>query len=546
MKEETTTARLHPAPPAQAFLDRLASIGRALSHRAQSSSQLEQIFDELLQFHDYSTFWIMAGEPGGTTLSLICQCGIPDGRLPLWQNGITPPCLSTLVFQTGQPIALKDLQRCDMYSRHCALHDTAIQAHLFIPVTRGGLVIGVLGTGTRHRRKFQPEEVHFFAVLSAMLTPLLEEQWLRRPKNRLARILDGAILPELIGTLLDGVFLIQPDSRLTLLNPPDQPLLRDLSEIEKGIFYQQLGDRQPGLLKQLKGGDPRWIEEFELNAPGCIVFRLAAFPLHDETGEFIGALLLINNISNEKARTKKDQLQDRLSTMSVFLDGITHELNNPLAAVSGYLQMLAMRYGGNPAIAEIAGKMTAELNRAIVILKNLIALADRKPLAKVPVQIGRLLQRTIDEEKKDPDLASVSIELAVQPDLPVVYVELENIRQMFRNLIRSAAHKLLVGKGSGSIHIEVRENGGRVQIVFSRALPCFLLNELTSSAFQPEFFDQPDKETADAVSFCPLVVKSHDGHIFCEMSPAGQQIFAVELPAFSDAISLAAFNSPSA
>lgn len=495
---------------------------------------LERIFDLLLGFEDYQAVWIHRRDEKGEGVYIHSHKGLPPELVEAERSLEHAGCIVDFVLRTGQPISLKSMEHCQRLPAALTRGDLPIQGHISIPIRQSGVTIGALNVGTGTRRNFVLQEIQFLVLVAGVISFLFQQDHHRR---LISQVQDSAVdlgLQELVEKIVDGILLMDKEFRVTLINPAGRPFLASLTEFEKGEFFDKLSELQQPLMRDLIQGGQGVVElELTLSGPAGKVVRLTASPRRRADGDFDTVVMIIKDITGEKALARRAQIQTRISSIESLLEGITHELNNPLAAVSGYLQMLHRRYSGDSWISDITEKMERELNRAVVIVRNLVALAQKRPIERVPVQLEQIIGNLVVDLQPLFHKHHVEADLQVDGELPVLYIELDNMRQVFRSLIENSVQKMSEFGQAGLLNVAIRRKPETIQVIFADSQPGVFPAD-SSRLADPATNPGPVEDAEIRLAFCYAVVKNHGGVIYAE-TEAGKGVgFVVELPIYSE------------
>lgn len=533
LKEQTDSTRLEQLIREQ--IQKLAEISQSIGETTQLDVNIEKIFDIILSFNDYCAVWIYLRHPDSGEICLHSYKGLSPQAVEFEKHQDFSDCLVDYVFKTGQVIALKDIEQCRRKALLESIAEHSIRTHLSLPIKDEGKTIGVLNAGTRTKRKYRSQEIQFFVIVANMIGMLLKVSKSQRLIEDSKGQQQDISIQNLIGKIVDGILIMEKDFKVTLINPAGRPFMDGLSEFEKGEFFEKLSEVERIILGNLSAaGRDLFEQEIQLSPPAGKVLRLTATALKSASEEIESILILVKDVTDEKTMARKERIQAKVSSISSLLDGITHELNNPLAAVSGYLQMLQMKYSADDQIADLTGKMERELNRAIIIVRNLVALAEKKPIEKVPVQLGKLMEKVITEYEFLHKEMAIGIHLTVDPAVPVLYAELDNMKQVFRNIIDTNTQKAGASTGAGSLNVIIQNKQDTVQIIFENAGTDLFVRNTAEKSTSELIGDLPEQDMEISLAFCSMVVKNHGGVIYSETGQGRGSGFVIELPIFPE------------
>ena len=131
-----------------------------------------------------------------------------------------------------------------------------------------------------------------------------------------------------------------------------------------------------------------------------------------------------------------------MSAIGQLIAGVAHDLNNPLASVVGFADFLAERPRSAPACASRLAVIQQEAERAANIVRNLLAFARKQEHQRRPTAIRPLLDATLALLRNQLMAHKVEARLEVEPDLPELDVDPNQIQQVFVNLINNAAQAI--------------------------------------------------------------------------------------------------------
>jgi len=254
------------------------------------------------------------------------------------------------------------------------------------------------------------------------------------------------------------------------------------------------------------------------------------------TGE-PGAAILLFEDQSEKRRLQEKLLQsEKMSAIGQLIAGVAHDLNNPLASVVGFSDLLGEAADVPPRLAEPLAVIRQEAERASAIVRNLLSFARRQEGERQLQSIRPILESTHQLLKNQLLAARIQLTLEFEPGLPEVEVHANQIKQVFVNIINNAAQAITSTRA--------KEGGGKIQIV-TKCEPDGLSVNISDNGpgipeavaqrvFEPFFSTKPEGEgTGLGLSICLGIVKEHGGSMTVDPGGAGGgrgATFTVELP----------------
>src|SRR5204862_2932205 len=254
------------------------------------------------------------------------------------------------------------------------------------------------------------------------------------------------------------------------------------------------------------------------------------------TGE-PGAAVLLFEDQSEKRRLQEQLLQsEKMSAIGQLIAGVAHDLNNPLASVVGFSDLLGEAADVPPRLAEPLAVIRQEAERASAIVRNLLSFARRPEGERQLQSIRPILESTHQLLKNQLLAARIELTLTFEPGLPEVAVHANQIKQVFINIINNAAQAIATTR--------LKDGGGRIDIVTKCEPDGLSVNisdngpgipeAVSEHVFEPFFSTKSEGEgTGLGLSICLGIVKEHGGDITVAPGEAGSgrgALFTVELP----------------
>lgn len=248
-----------------------------------------------------------------------------------------------------------------------------------------------------------------------------------------------------------------------------------------------------------------------------------------------GATVLLFEDQTEKRRLQDQLLQsEKMSAIGQLIAGVAHDLNNPLASVVGFSDLLGEAPDVPPRLAEPLAVIRQEAERASAIVRNLLSFARRQEGERQLQSIRPILESTHQLLKNQLLAARIELTLTFEPGLPEVEVHANQIKQVFVNIINNAAQAIATTRfksGGGRIDIVTRCEPDGLSVNISDNGPG-IPETVAHRVFEPFFSTKSEGEgTGLGLSICLGIVKEHGGDIRVDPGGAGRgATFAVELP----------------
>jgi two-component system sensor histidine kinase DctS len=254
------------------------------------------------------------------------------------------------------------------------------------------------------------------------------------------------------------------------------------------------------------------------------------------------------------------QATARLATVGEMASLLSHELNQPLAAISSYatgsmnlLQLqrseaLAGAPHGGGALAEVdplvdlevaMRRIAEQAERAGKVIKSVHDFVHRRDKEREPVAPGALFDAIMPLVALQARKLGVSVQTRIKPELPPVLCDRTMVEQVLLNLARNAMQAMDEARvGDASLALEVRDIAGVHGLPSRQAWLEFLVidvgpgiaPEIAQRLFTP-FFTTKAEGMGLGLSLCRTVVEQHGGFLGFEPNHPQGTIFRFTLPA---------------
>ena len=242
-------------------------------------------------------------------------------------------------------------------------------------------------------------------------------------------------------------------------------------------------------------------------------------------------LCLIRDVTDQKMLQEQLIQSEKMSAIGQLVSGVAHELNNPLAGISAFAQLLLAEKRFPPDQRTAAETIYSEARRASRIVQNLLTFARQHKAEKGPTAINQVLDDTLELRGYELRVRGIDVRREYDESLPDTMADAHQLQQVFLNLITNAEqameqrdghhHRLTVRtrRSGEAIRIEVEDTGA--------GIPANLIERI----FNPFFTTKPTGSgTGLGLSISLGIVREHEGKIWAENAQQGGARFLVELP----------------
>jgi len=239
--------------------------------------------------------------------------------------------------------------------------------------------------------------------------------------------------------------------------------------------------------------------------------------------------MVIDKVILENSRlAMEEQLRhaDRLATIGQLASGIAHELNDPLANILGYAQLMLKSVTDPAQQSDLERIVRSSLN-AREIVRKLLMFARQMPAMMSKIQINKVITDALDLLKSRLEQGKVNIILDLAADLPAITADPSQITQLVTNLAVNAMQAMPKG---GNLTISTALNDKDIILRISDT-GIGMAEDILNKIFLPFYTTKPvGIGTGLGLSVIHGIVTSHNGTIDVTSSVGIGSTFTVTLP----------------
>ena len=268
-------------------------------------------------------------------------------------------------------------------------------------------------------------------------------------------------------------------------------------------------------------------------------FSISLSPMRDEQNAVNSVVVVMTDITDAALLQAKLAHSEKMATIGRLVSGVAHEVNNPLAAILGFTDLLLE----NPEVPGSAREdlqiILQETQRTKDIVQDLLSFARQRPVQRELVQVNSVLRQTI--KLRSYDFASHGVEVVedFEEALAAALGDSQQLQQVFLNILNNAYDAVQEAGQRGRIRIHTRRQAEMIEVAIS--------DNGTGITDPHRIFDpfyttkQVGKGTGLGLSICYGIVRAHGGEIQCWNNEAGAgSTFVVRIPVATEAALAAA------
>lgn len=230
---------------------------------------------------------------------------------------------------------------------------------------------------------------------------------------------------------------------------------------------------------------------------------------------------------------QKEDKKNPYPSLEIFFPFLAHEIRNPLHAISGALAVIQKRCNVEDSFLNQSIKIIHEevnhLNDFVQGCLNFVRPPDFIRFSEVNLRELISVTTSMMTHTLEPESNKIKIDIKADPDLPKVYVNYEEIKQAFLNIVKNAFEAMPEG---GELLIDAsqtHESPKAVEIVF-KDQGVGIKKEAMAFLFSPFFTNKPRGNGLGLALCRRIIVERHQGTIHVESEENKGTTVKVRLP----------------
>jgi len=388
----------------------------------------------------------------------------------------------------------------------------------------------------------------------AFLSSTISEELKRKGKELIQKQVDYSQLEafnrNIVQSLDSGLLTIDLNGKINFLNRTAEKMLNRSRDELKNISIYNFFPEIKVFFDEVKTKPSESVSDYQryetafVNHDGRrIYFGFSISPLPDPDGSLIGHTLIFQDITKFKEMEEQIKRSDKMAAIGLLAAGIAHEIRNPLASLSGSIQLLNSELvldHRQQHLMEISLRESERLNR---LISDFMLFAQPPQTNKVPWEVRKIIEETVELFIHSPSFhEGIHIIQSNTSKNFNVMIDPSQMKQVFWNLLINAAQAIDNG-GEVRIHLEKEED--HLLSLVSPLLPQHNTKEwvkigITDSGngitpedkgkiFEP-FFTTKEGGTGLGLSIVHKIIENHSGIIKVESEVGKGSTFTIFLP----------------
>jgi len=376
--------------------------------------------------------------------------------------------------------------------------------------------------------------VSFMAVayLGSYLTESLHRtgRELERRRDDLAQL--RAFNDNIIDSMNSGLLTTDWEGRITFANRAAAEIMsRPVGDLARLTILEVLGQDPPFLWNIRTTLERERRHRFEMDhqdARGRALFLgFTVSVLKERDGNPLGTIFIFQDLTEIRALEEEVGLKKRMAALGEMAAGVAHELRNPLASISGSVQVLKRELQPRGEAGELMDIVIKESKRLDRIIRDFLLFAKPGRFHAEPADVVRLLSETLSLlENSDEFRPEHRVVTVFRPESIIVPVDVNRIKQVFWNLAKNALKAMPQG---GTLTLRASHADDDQVVVSFVDTGVGMSEEEVVSNFQP-FHGSFQSGTGLGLAIVYRIIDEHGGRIRVRSRQGGGTEVALHLP----------------
>ncbi len=361
--------------------------------------------------------------------------------------------------------------------------------------------------------------VAFF--LTAILSGTLAERWRKSEAQLQKKTIDYAELEKMNQTILahisSGLMLVNPQGRIRSFNRAAMEItgftLQDVYDQDAALFFPDFSatfSLREAPLSRAEGS-------FQNKIGQQLILGYATTLAKGPRGESLGTLVTFQDLTQLKKIEDDLKRADRLAAVGRLAAGMAHEIRNPLASISGSVQLLMEADHVKMDDLNLMKIVVKEANRLNNLLTEFLNFARPKVPLKDHVDVAQALAELVTILRSDSRFNEVEIRFQRPREDIFLWLDKGQFFQVLWDLAINAA-EAVNGQGILSITINrILRNG--TQVIVEDSGPG-IPDDISGRVFEP-FFSTKDHGTGLGLAAVYSIIEMHGGTVEVGRSALG-------------------------
>ncbi|MRX73300.1 PAS domain S-box protein [Bacillus lacus] len=349
------------------------------------------------------------------------------------------------------------------------------------------------------------------------------EKELRESELKFRKIFNGA---------MDGIVLFNDSYDIVDANPIASKIINiSLEKLKNSNLYElfcfdKIGCNEAkresfNLLDEVTEEFPLFLKNGQKVIVECSVKRNVIENLN---------LAIFRDVTERKELEERLRKSDTLNVVGELAAGIAHEIRNPMTALKGFIQLLQGSVKGDyPMYFNV---ITSELKRIESIITEFLVLAKPQAVHYQQESAVKIMKETIELLNAQAIMANVQIRLSSYSNIPYIYCEPNQLKQVFINILKNAIEVMPKG---GFISVTMDKKDEQHITICIRDKGAGIPEDKLKRLGEP-FYTTKERGTGLGLMVSYKIIKEHRGKVKVESTLGEGTTFHITLPIHQEQI----------
>lgn len=258
------------------------------------------------------------------------------------------------------------------------------------------------------------------------------------------------------------------------------------------------------------------------------ILEVVAARFKDADGKLKGWLLLFDDRTEQKLMEETYRQQEKLAAVGQLAAGIAHEIRNPLASISGSIQlMMSSPQNHNDEDMKLMRIVDKEIDRLNGLITEFLEYVRPEKKVNLPVNLNNVIRECIESLQFNPKLRK-DVEQKIQLNAAAeILGNRDKLKQAILNFVINAYQAM--DKTDRPVFTVETHDQGPLVVMIIRDTGCGIKPQNLNRIFEPFHTTKP-QGTGLGLAVTHKILQAHDARVFVESQEGQGTKFVVEFP----------------
>ncbi|HAG91788.1 MAG TPA: hypothetical protein DCL41_07945 [Bdellovibrionales bacterium] len=333
----------------------------------------------------------------------------------------------------------------------------------------------------------------------------------------------------IVSSIRTGVVVISRTGFIQYFNGEAEQIFPEGLKTQEKIseIFPQL-DWEEVFQQGLDGGVQRFDCEIE-SQDQIKLLEVKVGDFRDESDRSKGWILLLEDRTEVKQLEKELQQKEKLAAVGQLAAGIAHEIRNPLASISGSIQMLSAEAQISAENKKLMNIVNKEIDRLNGLISEFLTYVRPEDEVRDPIDINVVLRECLEMSEFDPKLRKDVKKKVDLQSASMILGNRDKLKQAFLNFIVNA-YQAMDGTSDPQLEVMTRDEREQVVLVI-RDHGSGIKKENLERIFEPFHTTKP-KGTGLGLAITHKILEAHKARVLVNSEEGNGTSFVIEFPSF--------------